>query len=109
MLHCVFAGNSLILVVDQHFIEEVNGFRRASVLVAVGDESLEGGSFSRLDKFRYLLGQVKLVSAKVFLQVVCPHHADNTSHLVIIVAALEEGVNVEEHASEGAAEGPDIK
>jgi len=79
------------------------------VLVAVGNESFEGGLLSRFDELRDLLGEVELVSAKIFFKVVSSHYADNASHLVIVVTSLEEGVDVEKHSSESTSQRPDIK
>jgi len=102
VLHGFFASNSFVFVIDQHFLKQVDSFSRDSVLVTVSNKGFEGCLFGRFDQFRNLLRKVKLVSAQVFLEVICSHYAHDASHLVIVITTLEESVNIEKHASKSA-------
>lgn len=109
MLESLLRRNSFIFIVYEHLFEQVDGLVRHAMLVARGDESLERHLLGRLDNFSDLLGQVQLIAAKIFFQVLCAHNAHNSCHLIVVVTAFEERVNIKEHAGHGAAEGPDVE
>ena len=109
MLQSLLGCYSFIFIVYEHLFEQVDGLVRHAMLVARGDKAFKRHLLGRLDNFSDLFGQVQLIASKIFFQVLSAHDTHNSCHLIVVVAALEERVNVKEHAGHGAAEGPDVE
>lgn len=56
-----------------------------------------------------LVRQVKFVLAQVVTQGISAHNIHNASKLVIVITAFKECVDLEQHASQCAAERPNIQ
>ena len=55
-----------------------------------------------MDQMGHLVRQVQPVLLQVLSQSVSSHYIHNACQLIVVVASLEEGINLEQHASQRA-------
>lgn len=85
MLHGLAGRDAAILVVDEHFVEQVEAVLGDARIIVLVHVVLQGHLVSVLDQLRQLLWHIELVSAHVLQQVGSSHGLNNLHELVIVV------------------------
>ena len=85
MLEGFLRSDSLILVIDQALLQQVNSFGLNSAVVGLIDEGGQVTLVRILDKFDQLLWHVDLVSAHVILKFCGSEDINDLHQLVVVV------------------------
>ena len=107
--HCVFWRHTLSMVVSEHLTKQVESFITDELIVLRIDKF--GPCFARNRSWQQVivdLVESEAVLVEVGVEFFGAEDLGNLYELVVVVAALEEGLPLEDHASEHAAEGPDV-
>lgn len=110
MRHSVLAVDSKVLVVDQHFAQEVDGFVAAQHLVVVVDEVRPRFLLELFASHQLLdvLGYFEVIFVNVFVKLFVSKHHHDSYKLVKVVFSLEESFDSENHACECATNTPNV-
>ena len=111
MVHGVLGRDALGMIVTEHLAQEVESLVGNQLVVLRVDEF--GPGFARDG----VLGQEifimrvkgKSVLVEVGVEFLCAEDLRNLDELIVVVAALEERLSLEDHAGEHAAEGPNVQ
>ena len=104
VLHGVLRCNTLGMVIFQHFCEHVEGLLRHEVLVLAVHEFVPW-LLGVLPEDVVVVGvQGYVVLVDVGKQLVSAEHLGDLHELVVVILALEEGLLLEDHTCEHAAE-----
>jgi hypothetical protein len=109
VLHCVFRGHSLGVVVLQHFAQQVNGFVGDELVVLRGNEL--GPWLLGVVAEDVVIVRVELHVVLLYIgeELISSQHFGNLYELVIVVFALEEWLLLKYHSSKHAAQRPYIQ
>ena len=109
VLHGVLGGDALGVVVAEHLGQHVEGLLADEVLVLAVHE-LVPRLLRVLPQDVVVVGvQGHVVLVDVGKQLICAEHLGDLDQLVIVILALEEGLLLEDHACEHAAQRPNIE
>lgn len=111
MTHGVFGRDALRVVVPEHLTEQVEGLVAHQMSVLLIDKLGPGLARDGVLGQQVLVVRVErqAVLVKVSVKFFSAEHFGNLDELVVVVATLEEGLPLEDHTGEHAAEGPDVE
>ena len=80
------------------------------MLVLSADEILKRllGVFLSTGQLFHLIGYFEVIPTNVLIQVFSSQYPHYPYQLVVVILALEKGINFEDHSRHGAAQGPNV-
>lgn len=111
MRHGILGCDSLSVVVSQHLAQQVESLVRHQMIVLRIDKFAPRLTWDRIGRQQVFVVRVQRQSILVQVRVkfLRAEHLRNLHELVVVVAALEERLSFEYHASEHAAQRPNIE
>lgn len=111
MRHGILGRDSLSVVVSQHLAQQVKRLVRHQMIVLRIDKFAPRLSWDRIGWQQVFVVRIQRQSILVQVRVkfLRAQNLRNLNELVVVVTALEERFSLEYHASEHAAERPDIE
>ena len=110
MIHRFLRFYPFILIINYHFRKEIECFFTDHMLILSVYKIRKWSLFKflTLDQFFSFFWYLQCVSMNVFMKVVLAKNSHYPNQLIVIVAALKKGVNLEDHSRHGTAERPNI-
>ena len=109
MIHRLNGCDAEVLIVCKHLPQEVEALLRHQRLVVLVDELLQVHSRIAFKNFSDWCRNINFVLFDICLKFVGPHDFSDFNKLIIVVRALEERVDLENHASHRTAKRPDVQ
>lgn len=97
------------MVVTQHLAKQVDGLLSDQLVVSRGDELVPGLAWVVAQDVVVVRVQLHVVLLNIGEQLVSTKHLRDLHQLVVVVLALEEGLLLEDHTGEHAAQGPNVE
>ena len=111
VLHSIFWCHSLSMIISQHLAQQVKSLVRDKLVILLVNElrpRLAGNGLRGKNVFVVVVeGEAVLV--KIGVELFSAEYLGNLDKLIIVIRTLEEGLALEDHASEHAAQRPDIQ
>ena len=103
MVHSILGCDPLSVVVSEHLAQKVKSFVGNKVLVLSVDEFVPGLAWLGSNKIVVVVVEGQAVLVNIGEQFVGSKDLCNLDELVVVVAALEEGLLLEDHTGEHAS------
>ena len=111
VLHRIFWCHSLSMIISQHLAQQVKSLVRDKLVILLVNElrpRLAGNRLRGKNVFVVVVeGEAVLV--KIGVELFSAEYFGNLDKLIVVIRTLEEGLALEDHASEHAAQRPDIQ
>ena len=110
MLHGVLGCDPLSMIVAEHLAQKVESLLTYKARVLRVDELGPGFARERVLRQEVFVVRVKCQSVlvQVGVELLSAEDFGDLYELVVVIAALEEWLSLEDHSGEHAAEGPDV-
>lgn len=109
VLHGILGCDALSMIIAEHLREQVKGLLRHKMLILAGQKLRPGLACVLSNHVVVLLLQSYIVLINVGIELVCSEDLSDLHQLIVVILSLEEGLLLEDHASEHAAERPNVK
>lgn len=103
VLHSFFGCDSLVMVNNEHLIQQIQGLAVRNRLVFISNLFLKRLFLVLTQYTLKLLAELDVIFTQILVQILCSEHAVNLFKLVKIIIALEKWVSVEQQSSKEAA------
>ena len=111
VLHGILWCHSLSMIISQHLAQQIKGLVRDKLVILLVNElrpRLAGDGLRGKDVFVVVVeGEAVLI--KIGVELLSAEYFGNLDELIIVIRTLEERLALEDHASEHAAQRPDIQ